>query len=287
MTQTFSELLQDTFDALGKKLTLGIIATGGSTTTIIDTTLSDDFEDNQFVGWQAFVHRDAGGSGAAPQNEVARVSAYVASSKTLTVATLTAAVAAGDEILLVKPRPLSLADAKRLCNTALREIGEIPAVDTSITLVAGTTTYTLPSTIRKRPKQVKYIPTSGTTYYAEVFDWDVIPSTPGANWTLYVPSGEVGTAVIYYDGLHPMLSTYSDSVMDAIEPQLAKAVCGWYCAQWLARDDETWRATANDLYALYQAEFVKSPPQLWPRKAKGMPHWSSGKRRLTWQEENA
>src|SRR5574343_1794055 len=76
-------------------------ATSGSTTTIVCSnlyTLADTSLDNALNGGTAFVVTDAGGAGAAPENESARITGYTAAAGTVTLATgdLSAAVAAGD-----------------------------------------------------------------------------------------------------------------------------------------------------------------------------------------------
>jgi hypothetical protein len=51
----------------------------------------------------AFVFRDAGGASAAPQGELQTVTGYVTATGVFTTAAFTAAVAAGDEILILHP----------------------------------------------------------------------------------------------------------------------------------------------------------------------------------------
>lgn len=271
MTQTFSELLQDVVNDLGHQITKGITATGGSTTTIICTNLDESFQDDDFNNYIAFVHRDAGGASAAPQGEFKRVTDYVASTFTFTTEAFSSAVSAGDEILLVKPNPFPIEDLKRLCRTALHELGDIPAKDTSITFL-DELTYTLPATIRKKPKQIMHYGADGV--YQNVDGWDVIHNVAGSNWILYVPNPPSGdTALIYYDGLHPDLMNYDDPIMDIIPRSLARAVCSWYIAEWHSKQDETWRNNAARLFQLYQQELVSFPIKKLKRKARGFPHW--------------
>lgn len=75
-------------------------ATGGSTSTIIDTTKlkSTQYEDDLHVGSWARVSYDGGGSGAAPEGEISPITDSVASTGTLTVnPALSAAVASTDK----------------------------------------------------------------------------------------------------------------------------------------------------------------------------------------------
>ncbi|MDD5702762.1 MAG: hypothetical protein PHU23_12020 [Dehalococcoidales bacterium] len=57
--------------------------------------------DSFFVNYNAYVVRDAGGAGAAPQGEQQTVSAYVSASGLFTTPAFTVALAVGDEILMV------------------------------------------------------------------------------------------------------------------------------------------------------------------------------------------
>lgn len=59
--------------------------------------------DTAFVNWGAFVFWDAGGAGAAPQQETQTVTAYVSATGTFTTGAFTAPVAVGDKIILLNP----------------------------------------------------------------------------------------------------------------------------------------------------------------------------------------
>ena len=69
-------------------------ATGGSTTTLIDTKRTES--DDAFNGGTIWLITDAGGSSAAPEGEWARVTDWVNTTTTATMAAMTAAVASGD-----------------------------------------------------------------------------------------------------------------------------------------------------------------------------------------------
>ncbi len=58
--------------------------------------------------YQAFVLRDAGGASAVPQGELLPVTAYVTATGIFTTAAFTAAIAVGDEILILHPSLASL-----------------------------------------------------------------------------------------------------------------------------------------------------------------------------------
>src|SRR3990167_8204573 len=62
-------------------------ATGGSTTTLVDTTTlqSTQFSDQDWVGGWARISRDAGGAAAAPEAEIRPITTYAPSTGTITV----------------------------------------------------------------------------------------------------------------------------------------------------------------------------------------------------------
>ena len=57
--------------------------------------------DDYFNDWHVYVARDAGGAGAAPQNESQRISNYTSSDGTFTHDAFTTPLAVGDEILII------------------------------------------------------------------------------------------------------------------------------------------------------------------------------------------
>ncbi|MDP3244981.1 MAG: hypothetical protein Q8M83_05010, partial [bacterium] len=77
--------------------------------------------------YQAFVLRDAGGASAAPQGEILPVTVYTTATGVFTTAAFTAAVAVGDEILIVHP---SLAGV-----IAVLAALNVPPIDSAINLL--------------------------------------------------------------------------------------------------------------------------------------------------------
>ena len=89
-------------------------ATGGSTSTIVDTTRlkSTQYTDDEWVGGWARISKDAGGAAAAPEGEISPVTTYAPSSGTVTFnPVMSAVVASGDEYELWKyPDPVVIKD---------------------------------------------------------------------------------------------------------------------------------------------------------------------------------
>lgn len=141
-----THLLQRVYDKLEQ--TRGLVATGGSTTTIVDTNISDEIDDDTYKGWTAFVSYDAGGAGAAPEGEYQSISDYAQSTNTLTIAAFTVAIAVGDRATITRNSLYPLYDVRRLCNNALKELGRVPNLDTSLTTAADQTEYDIPATVQ-------------------------------------------------------------------------------------------------------------------------------------------
>jgi hypothetical protein len=79
--------------------------------------------ETKFVNWTAFVYRDAGGAGVAPQGESQVITAYVSTSGAFTAGAFTAAVAVGDEILIIHPRIADIATILTNVNTVNTRVG--------------------------------------------------------------------------------------------------------------------------------------------------------------------
>ena len=196
------------------------VATGGSTTTIVDSTLtSKPYTENRFRNWIAFISRST--DGAAPQNQYGIATAYVKSSGTITIPTVTATVQSGDEYALCKP-DIPLYAAIKLVNDALNDLS-YSLVDTSLTSDSETTRYTLPiATKGMRPYNVHLRDADYVMYDAP--NWEIESAAAGSTETLvfkWAPS-DAKTIVIDYAALHPQLTTYSSSVSEKIHPSLAR-----------------------------------------------------------------
>ena len=120
------------------------VATGGSTTTIVDTARTED--DDTWNGGTAWIITDAGGASAAPEGEWGVVSDFVNSTHTLTIAEVTAAVASGDTYGLASARyPLDV--LKTAINNELIKHEVIRYDKTSLDVASGQSEYDLPAGI--------------------------------------------------------------------------------------------------------------------------------------------
>lgn len=123
-------------------------ATGGSTSTIVDTNRLAEYDElGALRRTLAYIRTDAGGAGAAPEGESRFVTAYSGQTKTITVAPVfSAAPAAGDtyEIYLA---PLEIATWNQAINLAIREAWpQVYGREISDVTATGSDSYSLPNT---------------------------------------------------------------------------------------------------------------------------------------------
>ena len=223
MATTLFTILRKAYLALGQMEVT--TATGGSTTTVVDTKLTESFGDDDLVNCSVFVIRDAGGASAAPEGEVGVVSDNVQSTGTLTLrAALTTAVAVGDTVGIVK-NVWPLYTMIEIVNDALASLGTIQLVDTSLTTVSGQTEYALPVTLKHKVTNVQIQTNTETSNneYADMNNWYIVPAAAGATGLLiFQVEPESGlTLKVWYEAEHPRLSAMSDVLSETIHSELA------------------------------------------------------------------
>ena len=237
------ELLERTYRAIHDDIVDGV-ATGGDATTIIDSSLSGKYQANKFKNWIAFITRTD--NGLSPQGRYGIISAYVGTG-TATISSIADSVQAGDEYSFCKGS-VPLYTLTKLCNDALKGLGRIPLVDTSLTLAASTIRYTLPAVIKgKRPDYIYFRePTTFRRFPAP--NWDIEPAASGSPATLVFKKQNIYatgisnvfqplvgyTIVIHYQGYHEPLTAYSSPVNETIHDNLAVAACVLEAFKWKA-----------------------------------------------------
>ena len=238
MTLTLSKVMARAWREMG--FSIDILATGGSATTIVDTN-TQYTSDDSLLGGTAIVVRDAGGAGASPEGKFARITDFVASTKTFTIDTVTDAVASGDAVLLATPR-IKLPQMIQAVNDGLSNLGTISLVDTSLTSAAAQTEYALPVALKiKRLLDVQYLThlndTNDNRYRSIMGETSYVPAAPGSTGLLILPQLPASRTIkIIYEGVHPVLSAYSDVVSETIQEELAVAAAidkalTWYVSK--------------------------------------------------------
>jgi len=238
MALTLSKVMQRAWREMG--FSIDILATGGSATTIVDSN-TQYTSDDSLVGGTAIVVRDAAGAGASPEGKFARITDFVASTKTFTIDTVTDAIASGDSILLATPR-IKLPQMIQAVNDGLTNLGTISLVDTSLTSAAAQTEYALPVALKiKRLLDIEY---NTITTDSDNNQWRSIlgqsryvPAAPGSTGLLILPQLAASRTIkITYEGVHPVLSAYSDKISETIQEELAVAAAidkalTWYVSK--------------------------------------------------------
>lgn len=276
-----THLLQDVWMRMGQLKIWKV--TGGSTTTTVNTAWAgvDEpiFEDDDpsVIYGSVVVVQDAAGAGAAPEGEIALISDYDSSNYTLTHDALTAAPAAGDRVGIASPL-FPYEDMKELANLAIRKLGKIDLVDTSLSVVASQTEYTMP--IRVKPKRVRIqtLQASNDNNWETVQGWDVIPATAGTAWKLVLPALSQGYAIeLLYEDFHPQLTSYDSDIIETMAPELVtNAVLAeayqWYNAQ-IQGANQYMNQRENK--AIQDLELAKANYPIFKldEQVQGLPHW--------------
>ena len=226
MAFTLSNLLVGAFQGLGQ-MTIGNKATGGSTTTVIDSTQANTARDNAWKNGAMFITRDAGGAGALPEGQYQRISAFTNSSGTFTVETaFSTAVAAGDIYGYTSPY-YPLRQMQELANDALRALGDVDLVDTTtLDTVTGDTEYAAAVTWkRSRPLRVDIQTATGDAQDNQWVEWpsfEWVPAQAGSTGLIIFPDYPTASrdVRVWYRGAHPALLDYDDVVHDSFDPEL-------------------------------------------------------------------
>ena len=227
MSYKLWNLIRDAYQELGQLQVAK--ATGGSTSTVVDTKLVNTGKDDDWKDGSVIVLEDADGASAAPEGEFARVSAYVDSTGTLTIDTLSEAVSPGDVYGLVSAY-FPLQQMVELANLALKSLGDLVMVDTSTLDTAINQTEYAASVAwkRRRPIRVDIQTQTGDAddnRWHTLYDWEFVPSAAGTTGLIVFKQQPTASRDlrIWYEDTHPRVSVYDDVIQETIHPSLAIA----------------------------------------------------------------
>lgn len=241
------------------------VASGGSTTTLVSSVLTQS--DDYWNGGTLFITYDAGGQGAAPQNQSREITDFTASNDTVTVSTaFTASVANGDKFAITKdeyPRHVML----RAINSALQWWGDIVLTDdSSITTAADTLEYSLPSAAVDDLRKVAVATRSSSPYDYEPFPYWSVDKGTGKLVFRVMPPSDRKVRLVYlapHSGVTDDASQISSQVSLPALLHYALAECYWWRIQTVGRDDRKWVDFYNQCLQLadkYKREFPRSTP---------------------------
>lgn len=230
------KLLEEVYKACGLQV-IRRKATGGSTTTVVDSAYTNKKGDNYFAqgangGHILFITETT--DGLAPQGQFGEVSGFVNSGgPTFTVPTMTAAAGAGDIYAVMKP-VIPLYEMIAQVNAGLRRLGNLDKVSTSLTGLADTLAYTLPSGVNATNIKKVEIGSDDPDYgWQDARGYNLQPQAAGTGDQIIFtsqPPYDSTTAAnktikITYHGPHPILSDYDDYVEKSVPDELAIAFC--------------------------------------------------------------
>lgn len=276
MAFTVSNALVETFDNLG--LLKVSKATGGSTTTIVDTAQTGQIgADDTWNGGWAVVIRDSAGASAAPENEFAKITDWVDSTGTFTIDTITSAAGSGDIYGIVRPQ-YPLQQVIRRLNSTLLELGNVKKVDTSISTLASQLEYTLPVALKhNEPFMVQIQGTtadSNANRWVKLDNWYVTPAAAGSTGLLVLrEQPPVGyTLKLWYMDRHAYVSAFGDVIDEGFDPMLVTRMFEHKIASWnLAKDgyaDEDLMRGWNLTKQVAEQAKTENPPYRAKRKSK-------------------
>jgi len=230
------ELLQAAYQRLGQMNVS--VATGGSTTTVVDSTQAGLHGDNAWKPGAVFIMKDSTMSTTLtpPEGQFSLVSAYADSTGTWTIGAVTTAVAAGDVFGYTNDF-FPLYTMVELANQAVWSFGPIPLINSSITTAAGQTEYSYPVAIKMAPPlRVEYntkLNDSDDNQWAPIDNWRYQPATAGTAATIVLPQLPSGRTVrIWYEGWHPALNAWNDVIAECLAPEAVIAKLVKLALQW-------------------------------------------------------
>jgi hypothetical protein len=196
------------------------IATGGSTTTLIDVdhlVEADEFW-NEGTIW---ITRDAGGLGAAPEGEYSGIVDFTNATGLADLhETLTAAIAVGDRYSIATNRyPLHQLIAA--VNEALLNMGTVPLVDKTLSGSSSNTEYDLPSVDinldLRRVYEQRRTGAADDNQWVRRYDWHIEKQASGADKLIFDTAPEGSRLIkLEYQGIHAPLFVASDALNEKV-----------------------------------------------------------------------
>lgn len=272
MAFRLTELLQSTYRRLGQTTTA--VITGGSKSTAVNTAWQDVYQDDDLNNGTLFVIKDSAGAGAAPEGEMAPITDYDEASYTMTLSPeLSAALASGDKIVFTRAI-WPMYEMIEIVNDALKAIGDITLVDTSLTTATDQTEYALPIGLKRGLVKVEMQTNddSNDNRWVEI-PFEVIPAAPGSAGLIKVPQLDDGyTLKLWYNGQHPRVEDYDDVIAESIDPELAIAATINRAMEWYmdrtGSVEEHYVQRANKAMDDYENALRKFPVNRTKRKSK-------------------
>ena len=272
MAKTLFDLVYATAVKLPGGLREGT-ATGGSTTTIIDTVGFKNLDNDYLNGGTAFIIQTT--DALAPQGQYRVISDYVASTKTATVTPAFSATAGAGDMYGVMTSRYPLSTIIQKINEVLVSLPAYPVTDVAnLATVLNKREYLLPATTRRDLRDVEIEEgTEGDTddrRYTRVYNWDVIPATATTGellrLTYDLPVGRI--LKLTYAEYHAPMRDYDDELEEVVHPdriifEAAAGLVQWYQDKSRTKD---YKETLAMLQTLAERAKLNYPMPCYPSK---------------------
>lgn len=221
---TLSEVLQEFHTRMGQ-LNSGV-ATGGDAAQILDTFRNGQGRDKGWRGGSAFITQTT--DGLAPQGEMSRVNASIASTWALTLSpVLSAAVEAGDIYAFTGPE-YPLYDSIAFVNSGLRKLGMMEYVDKTTLVTVTSESELVGSSEWKRPWGPTRVDIAANDddldnqWHEDVtFEWEPAVADEGGRIIFPDYPQYDGAAVrVWYKGEHPRVGNFNSVIDGRLDPEV-------------------------------------------------------------------
>lgn len=233
MIYTLAGLLEDVYAELGQLQVS--TATGGTTTSLIDTKMSGGGSDRD---WEEGTLLILDADGGAPEGEFAAIAAYQDNTGTFTLAAALSAAPEAEDCYGLVSAVYPVGVMLRLINHGLRTLGDIPLTDdAALTVFSGQSEYPVEASWKRRPPyrvDIQVNDDETGARWERIYDWEFIPTAPGEYGRIaFRQSLPDGRALrVWYMGPHTAVKFYNDPIAEVIAPSLAVAACVEQALRW-------------------------------------------------------
>lgn len=227
-------------------------ATGGTTTTVVDTSQKSRWQNNAWKEGCLIITKTT--DGAAPEGEFRRISGYVNSTTTFTVGTaFSVAPASGDQYMFFDTTYpyLQMID---FINDGLRSLDLLDLTDITTITIAGEKTEYAGAVAWKRSKPWKIERATDTD--TNDYGWVVIPdweyeSAAAASTPLIIFKRQYSTTYttikVHYRDLHPIVDAYDDEIREEVHPELCVKAAVLKGLEWAVQTNQGEQESLNQL----------------------------------------
>jgi hypothetical protein len=244
------------------------LATGGSTSTLVDTAGLVGLDNDLFNLGTLWIPKTT--DSLAPQGQFKQITDFVASTKTVTIASvMTATIGSGDTYAINKKRyPLSKIIQK--INQVLATAGKVPVEDITTTTVLDQREYTLPAAASLDLRQVWLETDPNRDLWMPLYNWEMVYTAGGTADKVLIHHNFIDSDVLkfIYVSPHAQLRAYGDVLNEVIHPDriIFKAAAD-LMTEFMDRTRQyQYKETRNQLLIQHERAIASTPRPVLPKK---------------------